>query len=530
MSGGQSQAGLPLGLASSTSDEELSDVIRCRLTTALTQQPFANMTKNKVKRGLQGPQPVQQAKKTKLSSITTPPPDAPSQPKTLSDLNLTQDDLEISVDTLNTLAENPSVIKSKDCKDLRTAVFTFRQACIVGLNATVDANLTSRISGALADEDYVTARVLLAEMRIRGQAPKLGALSRWVRDLDVVSGVSEQISKTDFKRSTKKEQSLKVLDSILRVVGHVDYTIAQNVVMDRLMVVQKEWNLRYGLSKQQTYAAVLDRSIFPATTQEITSRFRIIETTPGAERKPPNLQPAILYASENNTISLSTQRPTSTHNLHSVVPDLHLLRDVLTVEECHGIISAAETMGFTPDAPIRAPGEESSVLAHNFYWIVDSAICAELWNRVEPFVPTKVRGKTVRGLNRRFRVYRYVPGAEYRAHIDGAWPPSSVDASTDKYIYDASPPGAEQSSLFTFLIYLNDEFEAGETTFFLPSGREGTLNAYPVKPIQGSVIMFPHGETEGSLLHEGTGVQQGSTPSAKYVIRTDVLYDIASSS
>lgn len=48
------------------------------------------------------------------------------------------------------------------------------------------------------------------------------------------------------------------------------------------------------------------------------------------------------------------------------------------------------------------------------------------------------------------------------------------------------------------------------------------MNAYQVKPIQGSIAMFPHGETDGSLLHEGTGVRRG----AKYVIRTDVLYDV----
>lgn len=52
------------------------------------------------------------------------------------------------------------------------------------------------------------------------------------------------------------------------------------------------------------------------------------------------------------------------------------------------------------------------------------------------------------------------------------------------------------------------------------------MNAYSVKPIQGSIIMFPHGETEGSLLHEGTGVKKEDHPTAKYVIRTDVLYDI----
>lgn len=397
-------------------------------------------------------------------------------------------------------------------------------------SSQVDANLTSRISGALADKDYTEARILLAEMRIRNQAPKLGALSRWVRDLDVVSGVNEQMNETvDVLRNTERDHSFEVLDAVLRVTGPVDYTIEPDLIMDRPIVLRKEWNMRGTKTREPTYAGVLDHSIFPATIKDITSRFRIIDTTPGLQRKPPNLHPAILYTCENDTIALSNTPPKTTHHRHSIVPNLHLLKDVLTSEECTHIISAAEVIGFTPDAPIRAPGEESSILAHNFYWIADPSFCAKLWKRVEPFVPATVHGKTVRGLNRRFRVYRYVPGAEYRAHIDGAWPPSSIDATTDKYIYDSSPPEAKQSSLFTFLIYLNDEFEAGQTTFFLPSAREGSMNAYPVKPIQGSVLLFPHGETEGSLLHEGTGVQLGSTPSAKYVIRTDVLYDVASS-
>jgi hypothetical protein len=105
---------------------------------------------------------------------------------------------------------------------------------------------------------------------------------------------------------------------------------------------------------------------------------------------------------------------------------------------------------------------------------------------------------------------------------DGAWPPSGIDPITKAYVYDSSLPEARQSSLFTFLIYLNDEFEGGETTFFMPSAREGVMNAYPVKPVMGGVAMFPHGEAAGALLHEGTGVRKG----AKYVIRTDVLYDV----
>ena len=74
-------------------------------------------------------------------------------------------------------------------------------------------------------------------------------------------------------------------------------------------------------------------------------------------------------------------------------------------------------MEFIPDAPMRPQGEDTSILAHNFYWIVDQAFHNKLWDRVKAFVPENVGGRKVRGINRRFRVYRYVPGAEYRCHI-----------------------------------------------------------------------------------------------------------------
>ena len=66
---------------------------------------------------------------------------------------------------------------------------------------------------------------------------------------------------------------------------------------------------------------------------------------------------------------------------------------------------------------MRPQGEDTSILAHNFYWVVDTAFHDKLWERVKAFVPAEKEGKRVRGINRRFRVYRYVPGAEYRCHI-----------------------------------------------------------------------------------------------------------------
>jgi hypothetical protein len=267
----------------------------------------------------------------------------------------------------------------------------------------------------LADEGYTEARILLAEMRIRGQTPKLGALCRWVRDLDIVSGLAEQLDESSPKRTKREEELLVVLDAILRLTGPTDHSIEGPLVSGPI-IPRKAWNLRGDKVRRKVYDSVLDGSMLSSCTEDLMSGFRIIETTPGLERKPANLHPAVLYASKDDAILLSDP-PKSSHHNHPLVPNLHLLKDILSPRECEQIITAGETIGFLPDAPIRQEGEESSILAHNFYWIVDFAFCSKLWGRVEPYVPKEVSGKKVRGLNRRFRVYRYVPGAEYRAHI-----------------------------------------------------------------------------------------------------------------
>jgi hypothetical protein len=377
------------------------------------------MAKSKTKRTLQGRQNDPPPKKAKTaSSIITPPPDQllphPDVPKTLQSIGLLEDDIELAIDTLRTLSENPSIIKSKSCRDLRTAVYDFRQACTTGSNATSDNNLTARISGFLADGRYTEAQVLLSEMRIRKVSPKLGALCRWVRDLDVVSGLAEQLDGSS-QRTSIEEALLKVLDSILRLTGPIDYATVD--ARAGPICPRPAWDLRGQSSRRQVYQSVLTGAVVSNLPTSTKSKFRIIEVTPGIQRKPANLHPAILYASADDAIPLDESPPKTSHHTHPIVPNLHLLKDVLSYEECTKIVAAAETMGFTPDAPMRAEGEDSSVLAHNFYWVVDNAFCSKIWERVRPFVPTTSGGKKVRGLNRRFRVYRYVPGAEYRAHI-----------------------------------------------------------------------------------------------------------------
>ena len=456
-------------------------------------------------------------KQAKTAAPPSPPDsDTPLEAKSLATVT-SEEELSITIETLAELARHPGLIKTKQCKDLRTAVYDFRQACTTGANAsdTPGTNLTGRITGALADGRFTEARILLAEMKIRRQEPKLGALCRWVRDLDFVSGLSTQV------KAARDAELIDVLDAVLRVSCPIDDNAQAAVNKESPIAMQQVWDLHpQGAERLEVYASVLDKTIFDSAPKDLRSSLRVIETTKGADRKPPNHYDAILYTSQPNSVPLDEANPSITYTKHPHVPGLGLASNVLSPSECRAIIAAGESVNFLPDSPLRQDGE-LSVLAHNFYWIVDQAFHDRLWARMSPFVPKAVDGRLARGLNRRFRVYRYVPGAEYRCHIDGAWPPSGIKAD-DSYVYDDSPPERKQSSLFTFLMYLNDEFEGGETTFFLPAQREGTLNAYPVRPVMGGVAMFPHGDARGALLHEGTGVRKG----AKYVIRTDVEYDI----
>jgi len=51
------------------------------------------------------------------------------------DAVISDEELEITIDTLATLAKYPNLTKSKLCKDLRVAVYDFRQSCTTGVNA-----------------------------------------------------------------------------------------------------------------------------------------------------------------------------------------------------------------------------------------------------------------------------------------------------------------------------------------------------------------------------------------------------------
>jgi hypothetical protein len=123
---------------------------------------------------------------------------------------ISESQLSTTIKTLSILANSPELISQHrpQLKRLRGAVHDFQR--ITAEQEGTGNSLTSRISSALAGNTgnrWTDAKVLLAEMRIRKQRPKLGALQRWTRECDAASTADG---------SEGDREVLTVLDAIMR--------------------------------------------------------------------------------------------------------------------------------------------------------------------------------------------------------------------------------------------------------------------------------------------------------------------------
>lgn len=165
---------------------------------------------------------------------------------------------------------------------------------------------------------------------------------------------------------------------------------------------------------------------------------------------------------------------------------------LLTAERCRALIVRGEAIGFT-DAPINTAAGfvmRSDIRNNTRVMFDDQALADELLALARPHLPTSLGPWNLCGVNERFRVYRYQPGQQFRAHYDGAY-----------FRND------DERSLLTFMVYLNEGFDGGET-WFLHRGVQFV-------PQTGRALFFEHDQ-----LHEGVMVYAG----VKYALRTDVMY------
>lgn len=173
----------------------------------------------------------------------------------------------------------------------------------------------------------------------------------------------------------------------------------------------------------------------------------------------------------------------------------------MTGEECRAYIALSESLNYAiaPLTTARGPVVAPEVRNNTRVMLDDHSLARTMWERVKPYVPELLSDWTDElrepvGLNERFRFFRYDPQQRFAKHYDAPYRRDNGEAS-----------------LLTFMIYLNDGFEGGETKFY----SDHDQLRYAVQPRQGRALFFIH-----NLYHEGARVVSGR----KYVMRSDVMY------
>ncbi len=200
------------------------------------------------------------------------------------------------------------------------------------------------------------------------------------------------------------------------------------------------------------------------------------------------------------------------------VPGAYLLPAVLSQAECEQLIAATEALGYAPKKSRRSgpPIRTNTRLLYEAHPELLGALATRLRPPLEA-VDVSALGPWrlldgPRCLNERWRMNRYAEGEEFFPHFDTGY-----------------ALGRDSRSLLSVIVYLNDDFEGGETVFF-PGGQtrdhmlpgDEDAREVRIRPAAGTALVFHH---FGPLSprHSGLAIAPGSRP--KYIIRTDVFFE-----
>ena len=180
-------------------------------------------------------------------------------------------------------------------------------------------------------------------------------------------------------------------------------------------------------------------------------------------------------------------------NIHTDVPFrfesecfLWTVENVYSSKECDRLISLIEASAPTIATNNPMFRDQDRVIRD------DPEISADLFRRLRPRIPSRMGNFVLVGLNERLRMYRYRSGQRFAPHMDRGYCPND-----------------SQVTLHSVLVYLNADFEGGETRFT-------EQLEHTVVPKTGMTVIFQH-----KLTHEGCTVRTGT----KYAMRTDVIYE-----
>ena len=168
------------------------------------------------------------------------------------------------------------------------------------------------------------------------------------------------------------------------------------------------------------------------------------------------------------------------------------IENFLSEEECDKLIEFSENKGYKA-AKVNIDGAQKLfTMVRNNERILhkDIEMANSYWDKLKSYCSNKIGNSLPIGLNELFRFYKYTKDQRFKKHKDGSYIRNEFEFS-----------------LMTFMIYLNDDFEGGKTTF----------NEFEINPKKGTALIFLH-----DLKHEGQSITSGT----KYVLRSDIMYRI----
>jgi len=200
------------------------------------------------------------------------------------------------------------------------------------------------------------------------------------------------------------------------------------------------------------------------------------------------------------------------------------IKKLLTDKECGQIIGRAQSYGFLDIKSYSKDKRDSKRVC-----VLDNKLSEIIWNRLEKM-----------NLIDSLKKMELKP---YGFHTEGSWEPFKINECNRishysknskgfKCHYDSQYVHSENiKSVFTLLIYLNDNYKNGETVFYtkkdskymnvtcdqemLLNGGEETYDKYVISPSKGSCILFNH-----DIIHMSNEIKKGN----KYILRTDIVY------
>ena len=193
-------------------------------------------------------------------------------------------------------------------------------------------------------------------------------------------------------------------------------------------------------------------------------------------------------------------------------PKIWTIDNFLSELECQDLIIFSENKSYQEATVSLKSGAKMMKNIRNNERVIyeDEDLAQNYWQKVREFCP-KFISEIVKeeanyeaiGLNSTFRFYKYESNQRFKKHIDGR--------------VRLEKNGQKQESRITFMVYLSDDFEGGQTVFDYKNENSNKIEVVEIKPKTGTALCFVH-----EIKHEGMSVPKGT----KYVLRSDIMFKV----